>query len=1060
MNNLIPFIVLPSSGFLNTQFQIVPKESSLENILIEYENKTIKSIKVDSKNPIVLTELKKPGLYKLKASINNINYEKEIKVSDSIKLGNSILKSVYCFDGINYTFFLMKDRMTIYDKKSNSLLYENDISPSILKKINNHTILFITQFRNEQIEVRNYAFYSIQSFNIIWEIKRGYKELFYEQEKGILWVDDYANSSIIGYNFFNEPIPELFLSVEYENYLITKNKNCIVVDNADKVSVINLYSYKITEFKKDKRTAIDKFGNYYNLENGFLEIKNFEDQFVGKMTIGKFNSINLNFDCYFYIGDDLNTYKSIDFEEYVKSLSEKYFPDDSISGDYIKKELSEDERIVIKETTYEFYPYSDSVFVLKKETSKRIFYIAYRKRYQSKWVPYPETQIFSSNQLSYFKRGSGGVQHSSSSTFKVISYNQDGLLFKNKERTILLNKDNTEYVLNDTIGINLFSIDNENYLLQKDNEDKITLSNTKNPLEPLIKDVLKFNESNYLEKKVIWCLIRKGDDNFNIIGYDLINSRKIEHDNNYFDGFNVSEIKLIDFNKLTIKIEDQQFDYKIGKEINGIPGDIIAMSESTHSIISKRSNIVYSNTFDENTKHYVLKEIKLEEDFYNETYLSQNGKYLVAQKKLGEYIFYDIEKGEVTNYFSEKFLGFSNEGNLIFEKNKTRKAVIVDPITFQDITPDNYHYYRFISPDQKLFSSVSTGERYFHRIKNEYVQYEDFVNLSNALNERVFDAEKGYVDMKELFFEKHKEFFEKNGMNKIGYVNAENIIQRRKFTSIGITGSDVKEIIEFPWDLVYYNYSAFSYDNKYYAYVGKPSSNGLIQFFKIQFNEQQKTLVIEDTYLTRLPKNAAWVCGFSKNGYFATYDSNPDTYLININDELFDDKPSEIELNEKLKKVNKTFFNQYKSWVKIEGKSFLSFSPTGKYIALSEQGYEPLTLGGYGHKESGALHIAETETGKVRLSFSEHGDAIKSDNSKKITFVAFSEDEKKLMSLSNDGVVIIRNINIPQQEGSSGIEISERKKTKSSSNYIFDTSEVEKMDRETGGSWRIENDFG
>lgn len=1058
--SLIPFIILPSTGFLNTQFQIIPKDLSLENILIEYENKTIKSIKLDSKNPILLTELKKPGLYKLKTTINNINYEKKIKVSDSIKLGNSILKSTYSFDGINYTFFLMKDRMMIYDEISNSLLYENDISPSIIKKINNHTLLFITQFKNEQIEVRNYAFYSIQSFNIIWEIKRGFKELFYDEEKGILWVDDYSNSNVIGYNFLNKTIPEIFLMVEYENYFITKNNNCLIVDNTDKVGVINLHNYELSEFIKDNKTAIDKFGNYYSLENGFLEIRNFEDLFVEKMTIGKFNSINLNSESYFYIGDDLNTDKHFDFEQYTKSLAEKYFPNDSITSDYVKKDLLEDERIDIHEITYEFYPYSDSVFVLKKETSKRIFYISYRKRYQIRWVPYPETQISSSNELSYFKRGSGGVKHSSSSTFKVISYNQNGLLFMNRERTLLLNKDNIEFEFNNTIGINFFSIDNENYLLQKEKNDKITLSNIKNPHEPLFKGILKFNESNYLEKKVFWCLIRKGDDNFNIIGFDLKNNRKIEHSNNYFDGFSVSEIKLIDFNKHTIKIEDQQFDYKKGREINGIPGDIIAISESTNSIRSKRSNIIYLNSFNEKTHQYTLKEIKLEEDFYNETYLSQNGKYLVAQKNLGEYTFYDIEKGEVTNYFSEKFLGFSNEGNLIFEKNKTRKAVIVDPITFQDITPDNYHYYRFISPNQKLYSSVSTGERYFDRIKNEYVQHEDFINLSNALNKRVFDAEKGYVDMKELFFEKHKEFFEKNGMNKIGYVNAENIIQRRKFTSIGLTGSDVKQIIEFPLDLVYYNYSAFSYDNKYYAYVGKPSNNGLIHFFKLQFNEQLKSLEIEDTYLTRLPKNAAWVCAFSKNGYFATYDSNPDTYLININDKLFDDKPSEIELNDNLKKINNTFFNHFNSWVKIEGKSFLCFSPTGKFIALSEQGYEPLTLGGYGHKESGALHISETETGKVKLSFSEHGDAIKSDNRKKITFVAFSEDEKKLMSLSEDGVVVIRNINISEDETSLSIDIPEKKQIKSRSNFINETSEIEKLDRETGGSWRIENDFG
>ena len=90
----------------------------------------------------------------------------------------------------------------------------------------------------------------------------------------------------------------------------------------------------------------------------------------------------------------------------------------------------------------------------------------------------------------------------------------------------------------------------------------------------------------------------------------------------------------------------------------------------------------------------------------------------------------------------------------------------------------------------------------------------------------------------------------------------------------------------------------------------------------------------------------------------------------------------------------------------------MCFSPSGNYLALSEQGYEPLTLGGYGHQESSVIHIAKTTNGEIIDSFLGHGDRIKYEKNKKVVFVAFSEDEKQIMSMSTDGVVIVRNITL------------------------------------------------
>ena len=81
-------------------------------------------------------------------------------------------------------------------------------------------------------------------------------------------------------------------------------------------------------------------------------------------------------------------------------------------------------------------------------------------------------------------------------------------------------------------------------------------------------------------------------------------------------------------------------------------------------------------------------------------------------------------------------------------------------------------------------------------------------------------------------------------------------------------------------------------------------------------------------------------------------------------------------------------------------------------MALSEQGYDPLSLGGFGHQESESVHIFNLEINEIIDSFFFHGEPIRYDKIKKITFVSFSEDETKMLSLGTDGVIYFRNLNL------------------------------------------------
>jgi hypothetical protein len=267
------------------------------------------------------------------------------------------------------------------------------------------------------------------------------------------------------------------------------------------------------------------------------------------------------------------------------------------------------------------------------------------------------------------------------------------------------------------------------------------------------------------------------------------------------------------------------------------------------------------------------------------------------------------------------------------------------------------------------------------------------------------------------FFDLHSARFKELGVKDYDNICSASIIKTEQFIELGIVGTDIILELNTKEDLVFFNYGAFSYDNKYFSYAGKPSTNGLIHIFKLNFDALSKTLEMEDEYISTYPRRAAWVCGFSKTGYFATYDSIPDTYIIKITDKLFKNKyPERDSREESIVNLDKGQDKEYDEWKEIREKNFLCFSPSGNFLALSEQGYDPITQGGYGHQESGALHIISTVSNLVLASFTEHGERLVNPTTRDTIFVAFSDDESKIMSMSKDGVVLVRNINLKNSD--------------------------------------------
>lgn len=93
----------------------------------------------------------------------------------------------------------------------------------------------------------------------------------------------------------------------------------------------------------------------------------------------------------------------------------------------------------------------------------------------------------------------------------------------------------------------------------------------------------------------------------------------------------------------------------------------------------------------------------------------------------------------------------------------------------------------------------------------------------------------------------------------------------------------------------------------------------------------------------------------------------------------------------------------------------MCFSPKGRYMALSNKGYALYKNANpdWGHKPSTEIFIHSTTNPTVEIArFNDHGDEIRGTGSKNVCMVSFSSDEKKLLSVSNDNVMVIRNLHL------------------------------------------------
>jgi hypothetical protein len=1020
-----PFNIFPSVGYKNSQFQILTSKDDIK-IEIFYMGQSIKEILTSQGSTVLIQRLDEPGIYTAKCEFEGEVYEQEISVKDAFRLGSSKFKKAFVFDDSEYSFFLMKDRLLLYDEVKNVLLTENHYSPTEIYQVNKNNFLFTTELGTKSNGIVNFGIYNTNSFSIIGELVNDYQTIAVLPKANKAWLFKKSTQSIHTFELISKMggvFNEIWNFENAADYEYDEEHGRISINQDDKIIFADTKSVnKFIEINKTSKNAVDRFGNNLLRDETHLKVINQLNNF--ELIINYSNELNLNDSDFLYLGTELKgSNQFTDLTNDTEEIKTTIVNSITHNKTYYSHSLPDDE--ITKEAIVQHQIFSSiqGLFIIKKETVRKFIGITLRKS-PDEWLASPITTEKSLFSVIHFEKHTSTIKIDPTNSIRMIDYDNHCLIVKGENKNYVFRGQNLK-VFPAECSFKFYMVNGNSYLFVK-NEELYSVFETSNLERPVIEKVKILNDELIKYHGVVWYEGKEkhlSEHNF-VNVFDLSRKSKVHLDEKRAQHSLFKDASDFQFNQGHIQSSNNII---INPKNTIVKDSVIGYIES-HStdlckIVSQRTNHIYLSLYNTSLKKYQEREIKLDTNKYKESYLSPNGQFLVLQEDSNKYLWFDIEKNEKVRFFSGNFLSFSKEGNLIIEEDGRRNVKILDSLTFSDITPPNYHHYRFLSPDGKLYSQLALKTRHFNKLNGNKINITEVSKLRKNLDfqsissdkKQEFEREKNRVDKnRRSLFEKNKSGFSKLKIYEHSKITSETIVKVEKYTEIGIVGTNITTEILFPEDLLFYNYAAFSYDNKYFAYVGKPPSKGLIHLFKLDYVESHNKLMVTDSYLSKYPQKASWVCGFSKTGYFATYDSEPDTYLLKIDEELFESKTNEIELRKNIYNSKSNIYHQYQKWNKIKDKNFLCFSPTGKYLALSEEGYEPLTLGGYGHQESNTVHISFTETGRIIDSFTGHGDYIKQNQRKKVTFVAFSEDEKRIMTLSSDGVVFIRDLKIKE----------------------------------------------
>lgn len=411
---------------------------------------------------------------------------------------------------------------------------------------------------------------------------------------------------------------------------------------------------------------------------------------------------------------------------------------------------------------------------------------------------------------------------------------------------------------------------------------------------------------------------------------------------------------------------------------------------------------------------------------YQNVLLSEDGNSIMYRDGTNT-IIVDIAKESEEVFNNVSFIKQVNGMRPLFNENPSSlQPRIINPVTMQPLDCKTMSQYQFISPDGNLYADSRLKEYVeFYWLKNKKPLSIDEVTRLIRKFEYPWQKKRDSTDWKEvtnlrkLFIQEHFDYlndkfqhllhndptgekWEKSVLDEDNILGASHFLDRligKKGIAYIRRSSDdsIFAKIDLGEPLTYINYVSFSYDSKYMALAGyrgdrNSSWGGLFLIYD---------LIDKSVVTSQNTGRAVWVTAFSKSNALASYTSNPFTFFAK-NEKEYD-------------------YDDFKSKL-IDHRSFLTFSSDGRYFALSDQGYvskydrKGRINPSWGHEPSSMVEIrlVEDPNNKI-IQFYDLSDAGIDDVATQASCVAavsFSNNNKRLMMVGKDGVVIVRNLHL------------------------------------------------
>lgn len=447
-----------------------------------------------------------------------------------------------------------------------------------------------------------------------------------------------------------------------------------------------------------------------------------------------------------------------------------------------------------------------------------------------------------------------------------------------------------------------------------------------------------------------------------------------------------------------------------------IPGEVASSNSKLVCLIARNGTLSVFAYNAQSRTYDVVSEVKgIDNLCVRNSFMSPDGSKLLCVNSMNQYCYYDVSvaNGKVIMlppklFDSRKFVKFTKNNSFVTamvnsSSNESRDAEIIDPETLQITKSSFYDHYVFSSPDESIYADNNI---YYHYGLSDgsSLSKEEYCRLKQEIAPDLLSRDQQQTALcRRRFYDAHKKcFIRESNLLSFDEVKDDELIWLLTIWIIEQSVivhkvDDVKDLIEIKIpNSSFINNISFSDDNQMIGIVGKPagcSRGGIMFIAELDWNTHSSKLLFN-----HLAKWATWNSQFSTGNMWATYDSKTSTYFW-------------------IKGDADTGISDFKE-PDICNRSFLCFSPSGKYIALSLQGYDPISLGGKGHLYSNDIFIrAVNDYHRDILHFCDHhsslvGNSFNNGFSKKWCMCAFSDDDNKLMSLSDDGVVVIRNLHL------------------------------------------------